>query len=152
MSVLRGVTSLIKNVDLEGKNSHRYSSGSDIQNLLDNYLQSFNCPSSKRYHSILINFSVVIDDPFVCDQSFPDLCSSLSSNGIVCTNDVEAEQASQFAIMTRLHSSSDLHDFAMEHAQVLKARISSKSFGNILEAEELRDWTEDLIDLAQQYI
>lgn len=54
--------------------------------------------------------------------------------------------------MTRLHSSPDLHDFVMEHSQVLKTRISSKSFDNILEAEELRDWTEDLIDLAQQYI
>ena len=40
----------------------------------------------------------------------------------------------------------------MQDAQVLKARISSKSFGNVLEAEELRDWTEDLIDLAQKYI
>jgi hypothetical protein len=94
----------------------------------------------------------VIDDPFICDQSFPNLCSSLTKNGVVCSNDVEADQANQFAIMTRLHNSSDLHDFVMDHSQVLKARISSKSLDNILEAEELRDWTEDLIDLAQQYI
>jgi len=95
---------------------------------------------------------MVIDDPFVCDQAFPDLCSSLTRNGVVSLNEVEADQASQFALMTRLHNSSDLYDFVMDHSQVMKARISLKSFDNILEAEELQDWTDDLIDLAHQYI
>lgn len=53
--------------------------------------------------------------------------------------------------MTRLHSSADLHAFVMDHSQVLKERIQ-KAHDSVLEAEELRDWTEDLIDLAQQYI
>ena len=52
--------------------------------------------------------------------------------------------------MTRLHASSDLYDFVMDYSQVLKSH--TKSFNNILEAEELRDLTEDLLDLAQQYI
>lgn len=48
ISVLRGATSLIKDVCLEGINRHRYSTTTDIQSLLDSYLKSFNCPLSKR--------------------------------------------------------------------------------------------------------
>ena len=49
IAVLRGATNLIKTVDLDTKLVHRYSSVNDIQNLLNNYLKSFTCPTSKRY-------------------------------------------------------------------------------------------------------
>lgn len=116
---------------------------------MDSYHGSFSSPFSKRYIFLLI-VSVVVDDPFICDQSFPNLCSSLTENGIISTDD-KSIQAKQFAVFTRLHSSPELYDFVIEHSQILKSRISSKSFQNKLEAEELRDWTEDLLDLAQQY-